>query len=220
MTDALHADFGSLAAHPGEAHITDRHELFNIVNVIEFGGGGVERATHVPTEVGAVGPVAIWESTGAADGLPFWNTNFQSDVYLYLVHGSVRVEFKEPGARRATATTSAGPETCCCCPKRSRIGPSRPMGSAASRSSWWSGTHIGRRSAAPRCRPMTAARSAASDSGYGTKPWKSPGREVPRRRLAPSSGGVRRHWLPTSSTLSTTSSRVASTSTTWARTLL
>ncbi len=27
--------------------------------------------------------------------MPFWNTNFHCDVYRYLVHGSVRVEFKE-----------------------------------------------------------------------------------------------------------------------------
>jgi len=94
VTASLHPDFGALEVTPGKSHISGSAELYDLVNVIAF-GGAVGRATHVPTELGSVGPVVFWESTGAADALPFWNTNFACDVYLYLVHGSVRVEFKE-----------------------------------------------------------------------------------------------------------------------------
>ncbi|WP_219415282.1 hypothetical protein [Pseudonocardia nigra] len=101
MTDtaALHPDFGDLRVQPGEAHITDRPELFGLVNLVAF-GGAADRPTHVPAEVGSVGPVVLWESTGAADQLPFWNTNLDGDQYLYVVHGCVRVEFKETGGER------------------------------------------------------------------------------------------------------------------------
>ena len=94
MSTPLHPDFDGLDVTPGESHITGPPEAYDLINVVVF-GGGIDRATHVPTEVGSVGPVVFWESTGAADALPFWNTNFQCDVYLYLVHGCVRVEFKE-----------------------------------------------------------------------------------------------------------------------------
>lgn len=90
----LHADFAELRVDPGEQHITDRHELFNLVNLIEF-GGAADRPTHMPADLGGTGQVVFWESTGAADQLPFWNTNFDGDCYLYIVAGSVRVEFKE-----------------------------------------------------------------------------------------------------------------------------
>lgn len=90
----LHPDFAGLSVTPGESRTTGPAELYDLVNVVAY-GGAVDRATHVPTELGSVGPVVFWESTGAADALPFWNTNFQCDVYLYLVHGSVRVEFKQ-----------------------------------------------------------------------------------------------------------------------------
>ena len=92
---AVHPDFSELRIEPGEARVGDRPDLFDIVNVIEF-GGAADRPTHVPTEIGSVGPVVFWESTGAADALPFWNTNYRTDVYLYIVHGGVRVELKEP----------------------------------------------------------------------------------------------------------------------------
>jgi len=91
---ALHPDFGDLQVTPGESHITGRHELFGLVNLIAF-GGAADHPTHVPAELGRVGTVALWESTGAADQLPFWNTNSDGDAYLYVVHGSVRVEFKQ-----------------------------------------------------------------------------------------------------------------------------
>lgn len=92
----LHPDFGDLRVQPGEAHITHSPELFGLVNLVAF-GGAADRPTHVPAEVGALGPVVLWESTGAADQLPFWNTNLDGDAYLYVVHGNVRVEFKETG---------------------------------------------------------------------------------------------------------------------------
>ncbi len=94
MSAPLHPDFSGLAVSPGEAHITDPSGGYDLVNVLAF-GGAVGRPTHIPTELGSVGPVVFWESTGAADALPFWNTNFRCDVYLYLVHGTVRVEFKQ-----------------------------------------------------------------------------------------------------------------------------
>lgn len=90
----LHPDFGDLAVTPGELHISARHEAFDLVNLVAF-GGAADRPTHVPAQLGDLGPAVIWESTGAADQLPFWNTNHDGDAYLYLVHGSVRVEFKE-----------------------------------------------------------------------------------------------------------------------------
>lgn len=90
----LHPDFAGLRVEPGESHITAQHELFDIVNLISF-GGDIDRPTHVPAQLGATGGIALWESTGAADQLPFWNTVYDGDTFLYIVHGSVRIEFKE-----------------------------------------------------------------------------------------------------------------------------
>jgi hypothetical protein len=98
-TTPLHADFAGLTVTPGESHILAEHEAFDLVNVIAF-GGAADRPSHVPAELGSVGPVVLWESTGASDALPFWNTNHQCDVYLYIVHGSVRMEFKETEGER------------------------------------------------------------------------------------------------------------------------
>jgi hypothetical protein len=94
VTGPLHPDFADLTIDPGAAQITGDPALFGLVNVIAF-GGAADRHPHVPAELGRLGGVAIWESTGADDALPFWNTNLAGDVYLYLVHGEVRVEFKE-----------------------------------------------------------------------------------------------------------------------------
>lgn len=90
----LHPDFGDLTVDPGESQITARPELFSLINVLAF-GGDTDRPTHVPVELGRSGSMALWESTGAADQLPFWNTVYDGDTYLYIAHGSVRVEFKE-----------------------------------------------------------------------------------------------------------------------------
>lgn len=94
MTGPLHPDFAELAVDPGSAEVTGDPSLFGLVNVIAF-GGAADRHPHVPAELGRIGGVAIWESTGADDALPFWNTNLAGDAYLYLIHGEVRVEFKE-----------------------------------------------------------------------------------------------------------------------------
>jgi len=98
MTDvnALHDDFAHLDVRPGESHIVARPELFDLVSVIAF-GAAADRPTHVPSELGRTRGVSLWESTGAADQLPFWNTNYDGDTYLYIVEGSVRIEFKETG---------------------------------------------------------------------------------------------------------------------------
>ena len=89
----LHPDFGDLHVEPGEVLGATRPELFDIVNLVAF-GGAAEQQTHVPKEVGRIGPVVFWESTGAADALPFWNTNLFTDIYLYIVHGGTRVVLK------------------------------------------------------------------------------------------------------------------------------
>ena len=98
-TPALHADFAHLKVRPGESHIVARPELFDLVNVIAF-GAAADRPTHVPSELGRTRSVSLWESTGAADQLPFWNTNYDGDTYLYIAEGSVRIEFKETGGQQ------------------------------------------------------------------------------------------------------------------------
>lgn len=90
----LHPDFAGLDPVPGEMHITAHPERFDLVNVLAF-GADADRPTHTPVELGRNGGMALWESTGAPDELPFWNTVYDGDTYLYIVHGSVRVEFKE-----------------------------------------------------------------------------------------------------------------------------
>jgi hypothetical protein len=92
-TGELHADFGDLHVDPGEIVGATRPELFDIVNLVAF-GGAADQKTHVPKEIGRIGPVVFWESTGAADALPFWNTNLFTDIYLYIVHGGARVVLK------------------------------------------------------------------------------------------------------------------------------
>jgi hypothetical protein len=96
---ALHPDFAGLRVEAGELKVTAHADRFDLVNLVAF-GGAADRPTHVPVELGRIGApgaggVALWESTGAHDRLPFWNTNVDGDAWLYLVHGSVRVEFKE-----------------------------------------------------------------------------------------------------------------------------
>lgn len=91
----MHPDFAAVPVAPGESHICSHHDRFHLVNLLTF-GGAADRPTHVPAQLADLGPIVVWESTGAADQLPFWNTNFDGDAYLYIVHGSVRVEFKEP----------------------------------------------------------------------------------------------------------------------------
>lgn len=90
----LHPDFAGLRVAPGESNLGG-DPRFHLVNLVSF-GGAADRPTHVPAQLADLGPFVLWESTGAADQLPFWNTNFDGDAYLYIVHGSVRVEFKEP----------------------------------------------------------------------------------------------------------------------------
>lgn len=90
---ALHRDFGDLHVEPGSVVGATRPELFDIVNLVAF-GGAADQKTHVPKEIGRIGPAVFWESTGAADALPFWNTNLFTDIYLYIVHGGARVALK------------------------------------------------------------------------------------------------------------------------------
>ena len=90
----LHPDFSTLTVVPGHADITRSPELFDVTNILAL-GGGADVHPHVPTKVGQVGTAVFWESTGAADALPFWNTNFRCDVLLFCLSGEVRIEFKD-----------------------------------------------------------------------------------------------------------------------------
>ena len=91
---ALHPDFGDLVVRPGSVSFQSRPELFSLVNLVAF-GGAADKQSHMPSVIGRLGPVAFWQSTGAEDALPFWNTNLISDNYLYLVSGEMKVELKE-----------------------------------------------------------------------------------------------------------------------------
>lgn len=91
----LHDDFVGIEVERGRMEVAAEHaDVFGMVNLLALGGER-ERHPHVPEAVGRLGGVVLWESTGSSVSLPFWNTNFSDDVYLYLVHGHVRVEFKE-----------------------------------------------------------------------------------------------------------------------------
>jgi hypothetical protein len=90
----LHPDFSGLTVVPGHADITRSPELFDVTNILAL-GGAADMHPHVPTKVGQVGTAVFWESTGAADALPFWNTNFRCDVLLFCLSGEVRIEFKD-----------------------------------------------------------------------------------------------------------------------------
>lgn len=91
----FHPDFDGMPCAPGESHIREGADRFGLVNVAAF-GADAERPTHVPRELARLGNLLVWESTGSSDALPFWNTNYHADAWLYIVHGQVRIEFKEP----------------------------------------------------------------------------------------------------------------------------
>lgn len=95
----LHEDFARLTVNPGESHITGRDDQFALLNLLAM-GGAADRPTHIPSVIAQVGDLAVWQSTGAADALPFWNTNYTSDIFLYLVTGEVKMAFKETEGER------------------------------------------------------------------------------------------------------------------------
>lgn len=95
MSVPLHEHFSDVDCVPGTSHVTGPVERFALVNVMAL-GGEPDRPTHVPVELARLGPVVVWESTGSSAALPFWNTNNEADAWLLLVHGAVRIEFKEP----------------------------------------------------------------------------------------------------------------------------
>lgn len=94
MPVPMHEDFADLLIEPGTSDLPVDDPRFALVNVLAF-GGAPDRPSHVPERLGQVGGISISESTGADDALPFWHTNMLGDVYLLLLHGEVRVEFKE-----------------------------------------------------------------------------------------------------------------------------
>jgi hypothetical protein len=94
MTVPMHEHFADLRVEPGTSDVPADDDRFGLVNVLAF-GGAPDRHPHVPEEIGRVAGVSLSESTGADDALPFWHTNLLGDVYLLLLHGEVRVEFKE-----------------------------------------------------------------------------------------------------------------------------
>jgi hypothetical protein len=100
----MHPDFAHLQVRPGEMSLASeaRPEQFALLNLLAF-GGAADKGAHMPAIVGQLGDVVLWESTGAADALPFWNTNYAGDVYLLLLEGEVRVDFKQPETDRHLA---------------------------------------------------------------------------------------------------------------------
>lgn len=101
----LHPDFAHLTIHPGEVRVDDGADSsrFRLLNLLAF-GGAADKRPHMPALIGQLDEVVLWESTGAADALPFWNTNYAGDVYLLLMEGEVRVEFKTPDTDDHLAT--------------------------------------------------------------------------------------------------------------------
>jgi hypothetical protein len=101
----MHPDFGHLLVRPGEMTLAPGAdaEQFGLLNLLAF-GGAADKGAHMPAIVGQLGEVVLWESTGAADALPFWNTNYAGDVYLLLMEGEVRVDFKTPETDQHLAT--------------------------------------------------------------------------------------------------------------------
>jgi hypothetical protein len=93
----MHPDFAHLRVRPGEMTLDQAADpnQFGLLNVLAF-GGAADKGAHMPALIGRVDDVVVWESTGASDALPFWNTNYAGDVYLLLMEGEVRVEFKTP----------------------------------------------------------------------------------------------------------------------------
>lgn len=94
MPAPMHDDFAELSIEPGTSDLPADDPRFALLNVLAF-GGAPDRPSHVPEQLGQLGGISISESTGADDALPFWHTNILGDVYLLLLHGEVRVEFKE-----------------------------------------------------------------------------------------------------------------------------
>jgi hypothetical protein len=101
----LHPDFEHLRVQPGEMQLDRGADAlqFGLLNLLAF-GGAADKRPHMPALIGQLKDVVLWESTGAADALPFWNTNYAGDVYLLLMDGEVRVEFKTPDADDHLAT--------------------------------------------------------------------------------------------------------------------
>lgn len=101
----MHPDFAHVQVRPGEMTLAAEADprQFGLLNLLAFGGAADKRA-HMPAIVGQLGEVVLWESTGSADALPFWNTNFAGDVYLLLMEGEVRVEFKQPDSETHLGT--------------------------------------------------------------------------------------------------------------------
>src|SRR5579883_99324 len=107
MTEVqLHPDFAHLRVHPGTLDIREKPELYAIVNLLAM-GGQAGLAAHTPHIAGELDDIIFWQSTGAADALPFWNTNYQSDVFLLLLEGDVRFEFKVPETDDHTGSLEA-----------------------------------------------------------------------------------------------------------------
>lgn len=93
----MHPDFAHLRVRPGEMRLEPGADpsTFGLENILAF-GGAADKGAHMPAIVGQVDDVVLWESTGAPDALPFWNTNYSCDVHLLLMEGEVRMDFKEP----------------------------------------------------------------------------------------------------------------------------
>jgi hypothetical protein len=102
----MHPDFSHLRVQPGHLDIREQPELYHMVNLLAL-GGRAGLASHTPEIAGELGDIVFWQSTGAPDALPFWNTNFYSDVFLLLLDGDVRFEFKVPETDQTTGSLEA-----------------------------------------------------------------------------------------------------------------
>jgi hypothetical protein len=102
----MHPDFGHLSVRPGHLDIHEQPELYHMTNLLAL-GGRAGLASHTPEIAAELDDIVFWQSTGAPDALPFWNTNFLSDVFLLLLEGDVRFEFKVPETEHLTGSLEA-----------------------------------------------------------------------------------------------------------------
>jgi len=99
----LHPDFAHLKVRPGRAIVAAQGELFQMVNLLELGGSAA-KVVEEPVTLGELDGWTFWESTGDPVGTPFWITSFLGDLWLFLVDGEVRVDFKIPETDKGLAT--------------------------------------------------------------------------------------------------------------------
>ena len=171
-------------------------------------GAAVDVHPHVPTKVGQVGTAVLWESTGAADALPFWNTNLRGDVPSLLPdrrgadrvqgdggHGNLWQLHRSHRGHDAPAQGHRPPDI------------SRAMASGGSRSNSSNTTRAGMRWAGSRRRARGSPRLDGLTVSPGPprrrSPWTGPRPRSTRRSCSAAPG----RSSPMASTWATTSSK-------------